>query len=40
VIFPYTHHRVCDESSLGLGLKSMFEMVEQINEEELKARLG
>lgn len=40
VIYPYTHHKICDDSSLKLGLKSMFDMVEQINEEQLKAKLS
>ncbi len=40
VICPYTHHKICDESSLQLGFKSMFEMVEPINEEQLKAKLS
>lgn len=40
IIYPHTHHKICDESSLELGLKSMFDMVEQINEEQLKAKLS
>ena len=40
IIFPYTHNRVCDESSLENGLKSMFNMVEQIDEEQLTAKLA
>lgn len=28
VIFPYTHNKICERSSLELGLKSMFEIVE------------
>jgi len=27
-IFPHTHDKICDENSLELGLKSMFETVE------------
>jgi len=40
IIYPYTHHKICDESSLELGLKSMLEMVNQIDEKQLKARLS
>jgi|ETNmetMinimDraft_2_1059921.scaffolds.fasta_scaffold49434_2 hypothetical protein len=36
ILFPYTHNKICDESSLKSGLKSMFEMVEQISEGQLK----
>ncbi len=39
IIFPYTHHRICDESSLETGLKSMFSMVEPIEEQQLMAKL-
>ena len=39
IVFPYTHHRVCDESSLELGLKSMFDMVEPIEEEQLISKI-
>mgnify|MGYP001583993719 FL=1 len=39
IIFPYTHHKICDESSLELGLKSMFETVEQIGESQLIAKI-
>ena len=35
IIFPYTHHKICDESSLENGLKAMFELVGLIEEEEL-----
>ena len=38
-ISPYIHNRICDESSLESGLKSMFETVEQIEEHELIAKL-
>ena len=40
IIYPYTHHKICDENSLELGLKSMFDMVEQISEEQLKTKLS
>jgi|SRR3989344_4023970 len=39
IVFPYTHHRVGDESSLELGLKSMFDMVEPIEEEQLISKI-
>jgi len=40
ILYPYSHHKICDESSLELGLKSMFSMVDKINEEQLKIKLG
>lgn len=39
IVFPYTHQRICDESSLKTGLKSMFNMVEPIEEEQLAAKI-
>ena len=39
VIFPHIHHRICDESSLENGLKSMFDMVEPIEEEQLLVKI-
>ena len=39
IIFPCTHHKICDESSLELGLKSMFGTVEQIGESQLIAKI-
>ena len=39
IIFPHTHHKICDESSLENGLKSMFGMVEPIEEEQLAAKI-
>ena len=38
VIFPYTHHKICDESSLENGLRAMFEMVEPIEESQFLAK--
>ena len=38
-IFPHTHHKICDEASLENGLKSMFAMVEPIEEEQLIAKI-
>ena len=40
IVFPYTHQRICDESSLKNGLKSMFEMVEPIEEGQLIAKIN
>lgn len=40
VIFPHTHHKVCDESSLENGLRAMFGMVEPIEEEQLIAKIS
>ncbi len=39
IVFPYTHQRICDENYLENGLRSMFEMVEPIEEEQLIAKL-
>ena len=39
IVFPYTHHKICDESSLKNGLKSMFGMVDQIDEDQLIAKI-
>ena len=39
IIFPHTHHKICDESSLETGLKAMFGMVEPIEEEQLIAMI-
>ena len=39
IIFPFTHAKICDEDSLELGLKSMFEMVDRISEEEAKGKI-
>lgn len=36
IIYPYTHNRICDKASLEKGLKSMFDMVDSISEEEIK----
>ncbi len=39
IIFPYTHHKICDEPSLKNGLRSMFEMVEPIDEQQLVTQI-
>ena len=40
IVFPHTHHKICDEASLENGLKSMFGMVEPIEEEQLVAKIS
>jgi hypothetical protein len=40
IIFPHTHHRIADEDSLETGLKSMFGMVEPIEEQQLIAKIS
>ncbi len=39
IVFPHTHHKICDESSLENGLRAMFEMVEPIEERQLIAKI-
>jgi len=39
IIFPHTHHRICDPDSLQTGLRTMSEMVDEITEDQLKERL-
>jgi hypothetical protein len=39
VIFPHIHQKICDGASLKNGLKSMFAMVEPIEEKQLIAKL-
>jgi len=38
-VFPHTHHKICDESSLEAGLKAMFESVETIDEQQLAEKI-
>ena len=38
-IYPHTHDKIGDHSSLELGLKSMFDMVEPINEQQLNSKI-
>ena len=40
IVFPHTHHKICDESSLENGLKAMFSMVEPIDEQQLIVNLS
>jgi hypothetical protein len=39
-ISPYTHHKICDNSALVIGLKSMFNTVEPISEEQFQCRVN
>ena len=39
IVFPYTHHKISDDSSLKNGLKAIFEMVEPIEEQQLIAKI-
>ncbi len=39
IIFPHTHAKICDEESLETGLKSMFETVDRITEEEAERKV-
>lgn len=39
IINPNLHHRICDESSLKTGLKSMFDTVVSTDEEKIKKTL-
>ncbi len=39
IICPYVHNRICDNSSLELGLKSMMDLVESITIEELQNKI-
>jgi hypothetical protein len=40
MVHPHTHHKICDEASLELGLKSMFEMVEPTDEKAVLERMS
>ena len=37
IIAPYVHNRICDNQSLKLGLKAMFETVEPLTEDKIKS---
>lgn len=39
IIRPYIHDRICDKASLELGLRSMAEMVNTINVEEISKKI-
>ncbi|KHO46100.1 MAG: hypothetical protein QS98_C0005G0047 [archaeon GW2011_AR3] len=39
IIYPYTHSKICDEDSLEMGLRSMFETVDRISKEEIPIRV-
>jgi len=36
IIHPYIHDKICDSNSLELGIKTMAEMVEAIDEQKLE----
>ncbi len=36
IIFPCTHNNICEKNTLARGLKSMFEMVEPLTEEQTR----
>ena len=38
-VFPHTHHKICDESSLETGLKAMFDSVDTIDEQQLAEKV-
>lgn len=38
-ISPYVHNKICDDDSLNIGLKTMFETVESITEKEILKRI-
>ena len=38
-ISPYVHDRICDNDSLKLGLKTMFETVESITEKDIMKKI-
>lgn len=39
MIFPHTHDKICDEESLESGLRSLFEGVDEITEDQTR-KLG
>jgi ABC-type sulfate transport system substrate-binding protein len=36
IIYPYTHNKISDESSLEEGLKSIFETVEPLDDRKIR----
>jgi len=38
IIYPYTHNSICEQNALERGLKTMFDMVETLTEEQIKDR--
>ncbi|MBW2989002.1 hypothetical protein KY358_01655 [Candidatus Woesearchaeota archaeon] len=38
IVYPYTHNNICERGALEKGLNSMFEMVEQMTEEQIRDR--
>jgi hypothetical protein len=39
IIKPYMHNKIADQKSLKTGLKSMFEMVEEVTKQEIEKKL-
>ncbi len=40
IIFPHTHHMVADKDSFEKGLKSMFVMVDSVDEKEFESKIN
>jgi hypothetical protein len=40
LIYPYTHNKICDESSLKTGLRSMFDMVEPLTDKQIEVKFS
>ncbi|MCX6709969.1 MAG: hypothetical protein NTV63_03405 [Candidatus Woesearchaeota archaeon] len=40
IICPHVHSLICDEKSVGRGLKSMFEMVDSLTESQIEKMSG
>lgn len=40
IISPHVHNKICDKNSLETGLRSIFDTVEQIEEEKLLQLIG
>ena len=40
ILSPYIHNKICDNTSLITGLKSIFNTVDSINEDQIKALIS
>ncbi|HLC97053.1 MAG TPA: hypothetical protein VJH97_07080 [Candidatus Nanoarchaeia archaeon] len=40
IIYPYTHSQICDEESLKVGLRSIFDVVEPLTESDVKTKFA
>ncbi len=38
MVKPYVHQKICDDTSLKTGLKSMFDMVDNLSESDIKVK--